>query len=50
MGQKTLTIKLDPEEHKKVKVLAAEMGITVKALLLRCVDRLKQEQDKAKED
>jgi predicted HicB family RNase H-like nuclease len=46
--QKTITVKLDPEDHRKVKVLAAEMGITIKDLLLRCVDRLREEHDKAK--
>ncbi|MDZ7760842.1 MAG: hypothetical protein U5L00_11370 [Desulfovermiculus sp.] len=44
--QKTITVKLDPGDHRKVKVLAAELGITIKDLLLRCVDRLKEEHDR----
>lgn len=47
-NKKTLTIRLTPEDHKKVKVLAAELGITVKELLLRCVDKLREEHDKSK--
>lgn len=44
--QKTITIKLDPDDHRKVKILAAELGITIKELLLRCVDRLREESQK----
>lgn len=50
MGQKTLTIRLEDKDHKRVKVVAAEMGITIKELLLRCVERLKKEQQEKIEE
>lgn len=46
---KYVTFRLTLDEHKKLKILAAELGITLKALLLRCVDRLREEQDQKKQ-
>lgn len=43
---KSFTIRLTPDDHKKVKVLAAEMGLTIKDLLLQSVARLREEHDK----
>ena len=43
---KSFTIRLTTEDHRKVKVMAAELGITIKDLLLMCVDRLREEHDK----
>jgi len=43
---KNVSIKLTEEEHRKLKVLAAEMGLTIKALLLMCVERLREEKDR----
>lgn len=36
--EKTLTLKVSVEEHRKIKLLATEAGVTVKEFLFRLID------------
>ncbi|MDK2957783.1 MAG: hypothetical protein PWQ57_3281 [Desulfovibrionales bacterium] len=40
---KTLTIKLDPEFHRRLKIYVATKGVTVKELFIREMERLMKE-------
>jgi hypothetical protein len=46
-AQKAITIRLTLSEHKKIKVLAAETGKTIKELFLEGIAKIKAE-EKAK--
>ena len=37
---KHLTLRLTEEQHRRIKVFAAEEGTTVKELVLRCIDQM----------
>ncbi len=41
---KTFSIRLTEGEHRELKILAAELGLSIKALLLLCIKKLKEEQ------
>ncbi|WP_157493103.1 hypothetical protein [Desulfonatronovibrio magnus] len=43
---KNVSIRLAEEEHRELKILAAELGLTIKALLLMCVEKLKEDKGK----
>lgn len=36
--EKTLTLKVSVEEHRKIKLLATEAGVTIKEFLFRLID------------
>ena len=36
--EKTLTLKVSAEEHRKIKLLATEAGVTIKVFLFRLID------------
>ena len=38
--EKTLTLKVSTEEHRTIKLLATEEGMTIKQLLFEAVERL----------
>lgn len=42
---KTFSIRLSEDEHRELKILAAELGLSIKALLLLCVRRLREEKE-----
>jgi predicted HicB family RNase H-like nuclease len=46
---KHLTLRITEAEHRKIKIFAAEEGITVKELVLGCVDRLIDERKQAQQ-
>lgn len=43
---KYLTLRLTPDQHRRIKILAAEQEVTVKDLILHCVQRIEQEQER----
>jgi predicted DNA binding CopG/RHH family protein len=47
---KHLTLRLTESEHRKIKVFAAEEGITIKDLVLGCIDRLMEERRGQKDE
>ena len=36
--EKTLTLKVSTEEHRKIKLLATEAGVTIKEFIFRLID------------
>lgn len=46
--KKVITIRVSPEEHKKIKILAAETGKTIKRLFLEGIAKIQTEREKAK--
>jgi len=46
--QKAITIRFTLDEHKKIKVLAAEAGKSLKEIFLEGVAKVKAEVEKAK--
>ena len=40
---KTLTLRISPEEHKKIKLLSVETGKSIKDLMMECLQRLVRE-------
>jgi hypothetical protein len=44
----TLSIKLDKEFHKKIKLYAVEKGVTIKELFIRHMKELLAEEENAK--
>ena len=40
---KKVTLRVTEAEHRKIKVFAAEEGVSIKDLVLGCVDRLIEE-------
>lgn len=47
-AQKAITIRLTLAEHKKIKILAAETGKTIKELFLEGIAKIQNERKEAK--
>ena len=47
---KHLTLRITEAEHRKIKVFAAEEGVTVKDLVLGCIDRLIKEREESRRE
>ena len=43
-GMKTISIRLNPEEHKRLKILAVHQEKTIRDLLLEWLSRAEREQ------
>lgn len=43
--KKVITIRVSPGEHKKIKILSAETGKTIKALFLEGIAKIKAEEE-----
>lgn len=43
-----ITIRLDKEVHRKIKILAAQRGQTIKDMFLECMERLFVEEESKK--
>ena len=50
MPDKTMILKVSEEEHRKIKMLAAETGRTIKDLMMECLQRLIKEYEEAKSE
>lgn len=44
----TFTMRLEESVHKKIKILAVERGVSVKAMLTECIQRMLAEEEAKK--
>jgi len=47
-GKTSITIRLDKDFHKRIKLLAVERDTTVKGLFVGCLNRLLEEEERKK--